>query len=224
MGLSHGQIALKLGISQPAVSKLVKQGMPVGSMKAAIEWRMKNCRRYKPKPPEEKLAKRYGLITSEPEPEPTKAPELNIEMPAMDILDDMESIESDFDGVMVEQSKAVILLAFNAFKAAAHSGHATNIANALKNWSEAGKTAAGIRERFLEIQKQERTLVDVDEVLSVVGEEVVEWKRLFTTLGDRLSGRVSPEVAELINEEIDTVFKNMGRAENRAKSCYEKPI
>ena len=41
-GLSQGQIARALGISQPAVAKAVKRGMPLDSVEAAMEWRRIN--------------------------------------------------------------------------------------------------------------------------------------------------------------------------------------
>ena len=41
-GLSQGQIAKALGISQPAVAKAVKRGMPLDSVEAAMEWRRMN--------------------------------------------------------------------------------------------------------------------------------------------------------------------------------------
>ena len=41
-GLSQGQIAKALGISQPAVAKAAKRGMPLDSVEAAMEWRRIN--------------------------------------------------------------------------------------------------------------------------------------------------------------------------------------
>jgi hypothetical protein len=41
-GLSQGQVAKALGISQPAVAKAVKRGMPLESVEAAMEWRRMN--------------------------------------------------------------------------------------------------------------------------------------------------------------------------------------
>jgi DNA-binding transcriptional regulator LsrR (DeoR family) len=41
-GLSQGKIAKALGISQPAVAKAVKRGMPLDSVEAAMEWRRIN--------------------------------------------------------------------------------------------------------------------------------------------------------------------------------------
>ena len=41
-GLSQGQIAKALGISQPAVAKAVKRGMPLDSVESAMEWRRIN--------------------------------------------------------------------------------------------------------------------------------------------------------------------------------------
>lgn len=58
--LSQGQMAKALGISQPAVAKAVKRGMPLDSLEAATAWRQanQNARRTKgsqpsaPRPPE----------------------------------------------------------------------------------------------------------------------------------------------------------------------------
>jgi hypothetical protein len=68
--LSQGQMAKALGISQPAVAKAVKRGMPLDSFEAATEWRRanQNARRTKTS---QALAPR----PTEPAPDPVDLPD-----------------------------------------------------------------------------------------------------------------------------------------------------
>jgi hypothetical protein len=69
-GLSQGQIAKALGISQPAVAKAVKRGMPLDSFEAATEWRRanQNARRTKTSQPP-------APRPTEPAPDPVDLPD-----------------------------------------------------------------------------------------------------------------------------------------------------
>lgn len=77
-GLSQGQVAKALGISQPAVAKAVKRGMPLDSVEAAMEWRRLN------------QGGRRGKTTAPVTPRPTPAigdlPELPDELAVTDRL------------------------------------------------------------------------------------------------------------------------------------------
>ena len=68
--LSQGQMAKALGISQPAVAKAVKRGMPLDSFEAATEWRRanQNVRRTKPSQPS-------APRPAEPAPDPVDLPD-----------------------------------------------------------------------------------------------------------------------------------------------------
>jgi DNA transposition AAA+ family ATPase len=68
--LSQGQMAKALGISQPAVAKAVKRGMPLDSLEAATEWRRanQNARRTKPSQPS-------APRPTEPAPDPVDLPD-----------------------------------------------------------------------------------------------------------------------------------------------------
>ena len=68
--LSQGQMAKALGISQPAVAKAVKRGMPLDSFEAATEWRRanQNARRTKPSQPS-------APRPAEPAPDPVDLPD-----------------------------------------------------------------------------------------------------------------------------------------------------
>ena len=68
--LSQGQMAKALGISQPAVAKAVKRGMPLDSLEAATEWRRanQNARRTKASQPS-------APRPAEPAPDPVDLPD-----------------------------------------------------------------------------------------------------------------------------------------------------
>ena len=89
--LSQGQLAKALGISQPAVAKAVKRGMPLDSVEAAMEWRRINNN-----------AKRGKAAPRQPAPVPigiSQLPELGNELAVTDRLrriavDDFEKAQS----------------------------------------------------------------------------------------------------------------------------------
>lgn len=68
--LSQGQMAKALGISQPAVAKAVKRGMPLDSLEAATEWRRanQNARRTK-------ASQSSAPRPAEPAPDPVDLPD-----------------------------------------------------------------------------------------------------------------------------------------------------
>ena len=197
-------IAQELGVSEAAVSKMVKNGMPINSIEAAILWRQ-GRKRHKLAPIEQAQAAIPILESIKQLP------------PAF-----MEPSEvGDFDGKMVSQAEQILDSAFSYYTNAVASGESGSIAVALKIWGEAGKSAASIRERFLETKEKARQLVDLDEVISGVGIEVCEWRRLYQTLGNRLAGKIPPEHVKTINDEIERVQRDlMPRAKQVATDLF----
>ena len=202
--LTQRHVAQELGVSEAAVSKMVKNGMPLDSMEAAIIWRQGRQRhRITPAERAQAMAPVMELIK-----EAQAMPQVEIE-------------EGDFDGKMVAQAEKILDSAFTFYTNAVSSGESNRIAIALKIWGEAGKSAANIRERFLETREKARQLVDLDEVISGVGIEVCEWRRLYQTLGNRLAGKIPPEHVKTINDEIERVQRDlMPRAKQVATDLF----
>lgn len=96
-GLSQGQIAKALGISQPAVAKAVKRGMPLTSVEAAMEWRRINqsARRSKAAPGQTLKVEPVGL---------SALPELPDELAVTDRL--RRIAVSDFENASTIQERS----------------------------------------------------------------------------------------------------------------------
>jgi hypothetical protein len=204
--LSQREIARQLGISSARVNQMVKKGCPTTSIADILRWRANNQKIGHNSTKVEKI------IT---ESQPTVQVDLTDVSPH-----ELKVGDKDFDQNLLDQAAEVVNAAYKLYLRTVGSGNLMGLNSTLKNWAEAAKNVIAIRERALLIQQNTRQLVSVDEVERDVVEEIIEWKRLFTTLGTRLSGRVSPEVAELINTEVDTVFQNMDRAMMRAKKLF----
>jgi hypothetical protein len=135
-----------------------------------------------------------------------------------------EAEAGDFDALMVTQAEIVLTSAFQLYQEAILIGSGPAVAQALRNWGEAGKAAASIRERFLQTREKARQLVDIDEVMAGVGIEVCEWRRLYDTLGNRLAGRITPEDVKIVNAEIERVKRDlMPRAKTVAANLFAAP-
>ncbi len=206
-GFSQRDIAAKLGISQVAVSKMKSKGCPMDSMESILNWREEHSQRHRIAPNEGKL------LGEKSEPEQSHAPEKQLPQNA------------DFDERAAAMFEEALNSTFSLYRRAVASQSPSLVAQSLRNLTEAGKAAASIRERFLATREKSRQLVDIDEVISGVGIEVGEWRRLFDTLGTRLAGgRISAEAAKEVQAEIERVKRDlMPRAEMVARAMFAPP-
>jgi hypothetical protein len=216
--VKQGEIAKALGISEAAVSKSVRKGMPTSSIDDAKAWRDSRPRR--------RLGAGEAIpCTQKPPIEKISSPPL----PAFDLQTpstrDDESGDTCFNKLAISQAERVLVSAFQFYEQSLASGNVGLISAAIKNWGEAGKVAATLRERYTELQEKSRQLVDLDVVIAGVGIEVGEWRRLFDTLGTRLAGgRISAEAAKEVQLEIDRVKRDlMPRAEMVARTMFAAP-
>lgn len=123
----------------------------------------------------------------------------------------------DFDGLMLKQAQEVPQIAYGLFQVACRGGDPVEISAQLKNWSEAGKQAGAVREKFVELQEKARTLLPLDEVEDVVGTFLQEVRRSLLKLDERVAlavrGSLSPEQTQLVQAaaaaEIDAVFRSL---------------
>jgi hypothetical protein len=220
---SQADIARALGLSRAAVCKAVAKGMPTNSVEAARAWRDARPRRRLgaketlPMPPVEPIT-REGVATETATP-PTPSDFMNPLKPAT------ASEQADFDEIAIKQAEIVQLTAFRFYEQSLPTGSVSLISGAIKNWGEAGKVAATLRERYLALREKSRQLVDLDVVIAGVGIEVGEWRRLFDTLGTRLAGgRISAEAAKEVQAEIERVKRDlMPRAEMVARAMFAPP-
>lgn len=206
--ISQKDLAETFGISQPAVSKLIKLGMPTTSIEAAAEWRDERPKR-RTSPREREAIETVASIQS-----PVGA----ISQPAP--INTLEPFDLEF-----QQAKNIREVAYSRAMAVAAAGQAGAYIAWMRAWADASKVCLALTERYTELQEKSRQLVDLDVVIAGVGIEVGEWRRLFDTLGTRLAGgRISAEAAKEVQAEIDRVKRDlMPRAEMVARTLFAAP-
>lgn len=249
-GLTQSLIASTLGISGAAVSKAVKSGMPTSDWESIIRWRdsrprhkvgVKEMRLRRqienggpgpipkkeepPAAPTPKKKRKEKRIAPPKAPKPSDLPQPEIAPFVLEPTEALESPDDDFDSEMIAQSETVMRMAFQKYKDAAKNRDPIMMGIALKTWGEAGKVAAKIRSDFIATREKARQLVDLDEVLSGIGIEVAEWKRIFQTLPAYLAGQIPPEHLAKVAAAVERVeFDMMPRAETVAKRLFAEPL
>jgi len=191
----QADIARVLGLSRAAVCKAVAKGMPTDSIEAAKAWR-------DARPRSRLSAKERAEIEATTPSGKTPAPAMPALPPTPTKLPD-----GDYNEIMVPQAGIVTLTAFQFYEAALRTGNTTLIAAAIKNWGEAGKVAGAVRERFIDLQEREKKLIGFDEVMCACAGEVAEWRRMLLSLGARLTGRITPEAARIVDAAVDEIMK-----------------
>jgi hypothetical protein len=132
---------------------------------------------------------------------------------------------SDFDGLMLEQAQAVPQLAYGLFTLAAKTGDPVEVAAAIKNYADAGRHAAVVREKFLETQEKSRALLSLDEVEDVVGTGLQELRNLLMKQGERVAGGLQAQlpaemvvlVQQAIDADVDRIFLKLSAVPDRAR-------
>lgn len=119
--------------------------------------------------------------------------------------------DRDFDSLMVEQAERVPQIAFGLLELKQRTGVASTIAAATDNWQQAAKAAAAIRTQFLDVQERTRALIQLDQVMDVVGTELQALRTNLLKLGERAGPKANPENPALaqaaIDAAVDLVFR-----------------
>jgi len=152
--VSQADIARVLGLSRAAVCKAVAKGMPTDSIEAAKSWR-------DARPKRRLSAKERDEATGTMSP-PADVPAAGVAtgIATTRTLPKLEG--GDYDELMVTQAGIVALSAFEFYTEALKSGNTTLIAGAIKNWADAAKAAAILRERFLETREKALQIVNLE--------------------------------------------------------------
>ena len=189
-GLSQGQIAKALGISQPAVAKAVKRGMPLDSVEAAMEWRRinNNAKRGKSAPRQAtSIMAPIGLI-----PSPTDQPD------ELAITDQLRQIAvDDFRNASSIQERAAA-------------------SRTVKDAEEAHET----RKRDIVKSEQEaQNLMHRDHVQAVIAEEAGKLRSLLDAMPAAVAQSANPHDPELAQaavadylEQVYSTLSNTGHA------------
>lgn len=118
-------------------------------------------------------------------------------------VDEFVDKQADFDALMIKQAEELPQIAFGLLKRKTAAGEPGAISAATKNWHEASKAAADVRERFIATQRETRALISIDDVEGVVAPELQEIRKRLKYLGARLAPVIAPEDAERVQKIID---------------------
>lgn len=129
------------------------------------------------------------------------------------------SADDDFDAVMLKQAERVPQIAYGLYELACGRADSVEIANATRNWNNAAKASATVREKYLEIQERTRALIPLDLVMDIVGTELQAVRSVMLKLGERYAARANPADPTLakavIDEAVDAVFSALANVEAR---------
>ncbi|MDX2150112.1 MAG: hypothetical protein SFV54_05220 [Bryobacteraceae bacterium] len=136
------------------------------------------------------------------------------EKPALAVIDVSAYLRpqhgADFDSVMIGQSEGVAAVAYLLYMRAVGTGVASEIAAALKNWTDAAERGKNMRERFLELQERSRTVLSVDRARDIITKNLQPLRMYLLGLGARVAARANPAAPTVaqsaIDAEVDAVF------------------
>jgi len=117
--------------------------------------------------------------------------------------------QTDFDALMIEHAEELPQIAFGLYRRAAQRGEPGAISAATKNWHEASKAAADVREKFIALQKETRALIPIDDVEDVVATELREVAKFLRRLGLRCAPAANPADPGLAQRAIDAAVDEL---------------
>jgi FMN phosphatase YigB (HAD superfamily) len=136
--------------------------------------------------------------------------------------------EGDFDAQAVREAEEVALLAGALYRMACAEGVHADIALAIKNWNDAAKASATVRERFLEIQEKTRALLSLDIVMDIVGTELQAVRSLLLRLGERIAAKANPadpaSARKAVDAGVDDIFHAITVAAERIEKEIAAPL
>jgi len=236
--IKHADLARHWGVSRPLVCKFAKErSMPAfTSLAAADTWREVNAPPRKRKSTTNDSSK-IGAEVSEKKSRASDTSNNDATSSgsgtggretskgtsgAWEI--DVETFirtDKDFDSLMIEQAERVPQIAFGLLELKQRTGVAHAIQDATANWHQAVKASASVRTQFLDLQERTRALIQLDEVMDVVGTELQALRSFLDKLGTRYGAAANPDdpqrAIDVINGAIDEVYRRIDMAQDVAR-------
>lgn len=188
--LSQGQMAKALGISQPAVAKAVKRGMPLDSVEAAMLWRQANQNARRTKLPQ----------SSAPRP-----PELMPE-PAAELADVPDEL------AVTDRLRRIAVRDFEA------AGSIQERAAASRTVREAEEAHETRKRDMVKSEQEAQTLMHRDQVQSVIAEEAGKLRALLEAMPAAIAQAANPADPELARDTVadylEQVFSTLSNTGN----------
>lgn len=223
--VSSAELASHWGVGRSYLSALRKaRSMPeFASLEAADTWRNLHA---PPKRREKTTTttnpKESGEGGAEPAQGGARAAETESAArvrPPAEVIDVRQFLRAgeDFDGLMIQQALEVAQVAHGLYLQACQSGEPTRVALALKNWTDAAERAAAARTRFLDLQERSKTVVSIDTVLNIVGQQLEGLRALLLRFGSRVAADANPAdpslAQRIVDAEVDRVFARIASAD-----------
>ncbi len=197
-GVSQKELAKHFGVSKGAISQQVKKGMPTSSIEDAAAWRATNLRRMKHSEKEVSAMQTSAQSSSKPVKLKRTEP-----LTAIDMAPNVVLCQRMVD----------------TFAAA---GNLAALGLALKNLSLARTAEQANIEWDTEHKKAMKELISRDEVTSGVTNAVAEIRRKLLSLGARLTGRITPEAARIVDGAVDEMLRDTNTLKPIALEKFSK--
>lgn len=213
------ELARHWGVGPSYVSNLRGRGMPdFESFEAADLWRLEKC------PPRARRNGRCsatstapGVVVVENSPQHhNNTGQGRAPLEPIDTRQFLAAAGADFDALMVKQAEDTAQIAHGLYLKACERQDVVAIAGALRNWNEAARQAADVRERFMGMQQKAKLLAPVDKIMDVIGVQLQEVRLMLTGMGARIGPDANPSdpslAQRIIDAEIDRVFAQLATA------------
>lgn len=206
-GIPNAILCEHWGVVKSYLSKLrkTKDMPPFRTLREADLWRAQNA---PPAPQRQNAALQTRAEPANPPPHhaPGQPP------PPADFPEDLHLDDTtDFDELMLRQAEGAVKMAWWLLQEAVRRRDHAGVAYANKNWSEAAKQAAAVRERFLAIQQKTGELLPLDLVLDTVGTTLGGIRSGLARLPSRTARLANPEdpnhAAAIIEKEVDRILQ-----------------
>ena len=218
------EIARHWGVRPSYVSNLKARGMPVfESLEAADVWRAEHA------PARGRRNTSFATTPTTLEGMPAAPHECGEghrkpprQPPAMiDITRFVAAPGTDFDALMVQQAETAVQVAHGLYLEACASQEAVRISAALKNWNEAARCAADIRERFMGLQEKAKLLAPIDRIMDVVGQQLQDLRNFLVDQGARIAPDANPTdpalAKRIIDGDVDQVFARISAIDSAVR-------
>lgn len=202
--ITDADLARHWGTSRAYVSKRRKMGMPLfHSLAEADQWRAQHA------PPRRRVGSR-SLNNGYPTGTSASGKTLDVSV-------FLAPAGTDFDALMIDHTEQVPQIAFGLYQVACNSGDAAAVALAMRNWSEATGRARDAREKWLDLQERSKTLLHIDKVKDLVGQQFQalrqEILRIDTKLAQDCNPQDPPQAQKVLRAWVDAMLARLHSSE-----------
>jgi DNA-binding transcriptional regulator LsrR (DeoR family) len=198
--VSQKTIAAALGVSQPAVARHIKRGMPQDSVQSAVEWHHRNVRPQRPRPRQGRRMPRSAIPALPPPPTPTEAASAATAESSLEELAQLRTIA----------------------RRGLADAQATADDYSLRAWTLAAAKildqASAAEERLLAVARTKRELLTVGEAREAFGSVLMDVRGLLEAAPGALSAKVNPQdphhARTILDDWLRAALRTLHRGDN----------